>query len=230
MLKARSHAHTHPDRGQEPAACAPRACSTLKMPPGPPGRLERPGSLPVLLAATTVLAALAVAQAARLDPTSSLQGGRRQLQAAPGSRGAGRALAENQTACQCPPPADAQAACAAGAQPDKDTLLRTAIQHCQRQGYAPALCCPAMPINDTARWTLWRDCLWCARFFPRSKRNALAGAAACFDAPCATGLLSTPTRAARGTTPASPPSSMALESCRTAAAARCQPPPPARHH
>lgn len=30
----------------------------------------------------------------------------------------------------------------------------------QRLGYAAPACCPYLPVNDTAKWGTWRDCLW----------------------------------------------------------------------
>ena len=60
----------------------------------------------------------------------------------------------------CPAADAAQATCHAVPQADQDTLLRTAVQYCSRQGFAAAICCPSLPVNDSSKWTQWAACFW----------------------------------------------------------------------
>jgi hypothetical protein len=78
-------------------------------------------------------------------------GSRRQLRT-----GTSRGLLQT---CTCPAADAAISTCSTVAQNEQDNLLRAVLQYCTRTGWAPANCCPQMPINDP-KWPQWAACLW----------------------------------------------------------------------
>ena len=113
---------------------------------------RRPPVQPLLAALLILLAAGSSVASAAAAP-----GGRRQL------RAQGRSM-QQQPCGTCPADdagkAAAKTACQQAPQSDRDTLLRTAVQFCPRLAFTPATCCPAMPVSDAPKWTLWVACLW----------------------------------------------------------------------
>ena len=128
---------------------------------GRPAPRPAGGRTPAVLVLAVLLLAgcRAGAEAARTGRTggaaaaaaAAAAGGRRQLQSP------ARALL--QQTCTCPATDAAETTCGQGAQSEKDTLLRAVVQYCTRLGFAPATCCPNMPINES-KWQLWTACLW----------------------------------------------------------------------
>ena len=112
--------------------------------------------LPAILLTLIVL----LAAASSVSAAAGAPGGRRQLWQL-----RRRMPQQQQQPCgTCPtdnPGKDAaKAACQKAAQPDRDALLRGVVQHCPRQAFSPAACCPSMPVADVPKWALWAACLW----------------------------------------------------------------------
>lgn len=123
----------------------------------PSRRLPTPSRAPAhsllilaLLAIATTRAGAAWPWEAPAVPTAAA-GGRRQLRA-----GTSRGLLQ---LCTCPAPEAAISTCSSVAQTERDSLLRSVLQYCTRTGWAPANCCPQMPISDP-KWPQWAACLW----------------------------------------------------------------------
>ena len=115
---------------------------------------RRPPVQPLLVALLVLLTA-----GSAVTPAAAAPGGRRQL------RAQGRSM-QQQPCGTCPTDdaskAAAKAACQQAPQGDRDTLLRAVVQFCPRLGFTPPTCCPAMPVGDAPKWTLWSSCLWWA--------------------------------------------------------------------